>query len=135
MKKNLLLLTVSFIVLSSCHRADKTMKETISNADSVAINYFAGDGSIDTVTVVKIIRDKNTMNQLSGFISGKLIDLKTNCGYDGTIHFFKNDSVVQDIKFRMNDENCVQFSFEEDGQLTATALSPDAKKLLEAIKK
>jgi hypothetical protein len=133
--KNLLIIVAVFIALSSCHHADKTIKETISNTDSIAINYFTGDGSVDTVTTVKIIRDKNTMDQLSGFISGKLIDLKTSCGYDGTIHFFKNDSVVQDIKFRMNDENCMQFSFEEDGKLTATALSPEAKKLLEAIKK
>jgi hypothetical protein len=133
--KNLLIITVVFIALSSCHHADKTIKETIGNSDSVAINYFTGDGSVDTVTAVKVIRDKNTMEQLSGFISGKLIDTKTSCGYDGTIHFFRNDTVVQDIKFRMNDENCMQFSFEEDGKLTATELSPDAKKLLEAIKR
>lgn len=132
--KNLIFVLL-LITLAACHHADKNSKAITSGADSVAINYFTGDGNVDTVTAVKIIHDKDTMQQLSDLIAERLVDIKTNCGYDGTIHFFKNDMVVQDIKFRMNDENCMLFTFIEDGKFTATALSPEAKKLLMAIKK
>jgi len=133
--KNLIALVIILTALSSCHRSDKQLKETISNADSVAINYFSGDGKVDTVTAVKIIHDKNTMDQLAAFASASLTDIKPNCGFDGSIHFYKNDNVVQDIKFRMNDEQCMQFTFTEDGNIVATKLSQQAKDLLEAINK
>ncbi len=133
--KNVITLAIIVIALSSCHHSDKQLKIKISNADSVAINYFTGDGKIDSVTRVKIIRDKNTMEQLADFTSASLTDIKENCGYDGTIHFYKNDNVVQDIRFRMNDEKCMQFTYAEDGNIVATKLSQQAKELLEAINK
>ena len=133
--KNLAALAVILTALSSCHHSDKQLKATISNADSIAINYFTGDGKIDTVTAVKIIHDKNIMEQLAAFATASVTDIKSNCGYDGTIHFYKNDNVVQDIKFRMNDEQCMQFTFTEDGNITATKLSQQAKELLESINK
>ncbi len=121
-------------VLSACNHADKIIKETISNADSIAIKYYTEDGRTDTVTSVKIIRDKNAINQLVDLISASKIPIKTNCGYDGSIHFFKMDTVVQDINFRMNDDNCKQFSFMEDGKPAATNLSENAKQLLKSLK-
>ena len=128
-------LICALFAFASCHKVDKQLKEKISNSDSVAINYFAGDGKVDSVTSVKIIHSKDTIEQLTDFITASLINIKSNCGYDGSIHFYKNDNVVQDINFRMNDENCRQFSFVEDGNFTATGLSSHAKQLLEEIKK
>jgi len=128
------LFIIIIAALSACHHSDKTIKTIISNSDSIAINYFTGDGNVDTVTVVRIIHDKDTMMQLSNLIAEKLVDIRSNCGYDGSIHFFKNDIVVQDIKFRMNDDNCMLFTFIEDGKLTATAVSPAAKELLLKLK-
>lgn len=122
------------IVLASCHQEDKALKAVIVNADSVAINYFTGDGKVDSVTSVKIIRDKNIMQQLSDHITASQSEFKTGCGYDGTIHFFKNDKVVQDIKFRLNNTDCMQFSFIEDGQKAATLLSSEAKRFLTSLK-
>jgi hypothetical protein len=135
MKRIFLFISISIIILSGCHHVDKKFKENIRTGDSVAINYFAADGRVDTVIAVKIIHDRDTMARLANFITNKLVDIKTNCGYDGSIHFFKNDTVVQGINFRMNDENCMQFSFVEDGRLTATFLSAAAKKLLESVQK
>jgi len=122
------------IILTSCHHEDKALKEVITNADSVAINYFTGDGKVDSVTSVKIIKDKNIIQQLTNQITASQSEFKTRCGYDGSIHFFKEDKVVQDIKFRMNSADCMQFSFKEDGQQAATTLSPEAKQLLTSLK-
>ena len=49
--------------------------------------------------------------------------------------FFKKNMVVQDIDFRMNDAACMYFTFKQDGKTAATALSPEAKKLLKYINK
>lgn len=101
----------------------------------MAINYFKGDGSIDTVVAVKIIRDKMTINELANVIASKKSSDNFNCGYDGSLHFFKMNRVIQDIDFKMNDADCMHFSFSQDGKLTATKLSQEAKHLLESLKK
>ncbi len=123
------------IILCACNPTHKKLHEKIVGADSIAINYFKGDGSMDSVTAVKIIRDKNTIGQLTGLITASPTSLQDNCGYDGSIHFFKTNMVIQDIDFRMNGDRCSQFSFSFNGQRVATALSADAKKMLEALKR
>jgi hypothetical protein len=101
----------------------------------VAINYFKGDGSMDTVIAVRIVRDKKTIEQLSDLIGAASAELNIKCGYDGSLHFFKQNRVEQDIDFRMNDKDCMCFSFKQEGRIIATVLSSDAKELLEAIRK
>jgi len=133
--KNVIVVLSLFAVLVSCKRNNTKIKERIINADSVAINFFKGDGSMDTVIAVRIIRDKKTIEQLSDLIGGESTDLNIKCGYDGSLHFFKQNRVEQDIDFRMNDKDCMSFSFKQEGRITATILSPDAKKILEAIRK
>ena len=129
----------TFIILSlliiSCNKTGKQLKERIANADSVAINYFKGDGTMDTVVAVKIIRDKQTVDALTNLLTASDVNYAISCGVDGSIHFFKKDMVVQDIDFRMNKEDCRQFSFLMNGKTVATALSAEAKKMLEVIKK
>jgi hypothetical protein len=134
--KTILFFASLLVCLTACHTgANKELKQLTVDADSVAINYFKGDGTFDTVVAVKIIRDKNAVNKLSDLVSATSTDPKVKCGYDGSLHFFKQDSVVTDIYFRMNDEHCRLFSFLQDGKLTATVLSPDAKQFLEQIEK
>lgn len=123
------------IVFSACNNGNEKIKERVSNSDSVAINYFKGDGSMDTVVAVKIIRDKKTINELANLIAAKNSAGDFKCGYDGSLHFFKMNSVIQDIDFKMNDADCMHFSFSQEGKLTATKLSPEAKLLLESLKK
>jgi len=134
MKKILTLIILSLLFIS-CNKTGKQLKERIANADSVAINYFKGDGRMDTVVAVKIIRDKQALEQLTNLLTAADATYTTNCGVDGSIHFFKRDRVVQDIEFTMSKENCSQFSFLMNGKTVATALSAEAKKLLEAGKK
>jgi hypothetical protein len=126
-------MAIGFLV--SCKRSDTKIKERISNADSIAINYFKGDGTMDTVVAVKILRDKKIMEQLCSLISQESADVNTKCGYDGSLHFFKENRVEQDIDFRMNDKECMFFTFKQEGKLSATVLSPEAKQLLETIRK
>jgi len=133
--KNLYVLLSLVIVLVSCNNTNEKLKERINNSDSVAINYFKGDGSMDTVVAVKIIRDRKMINKLSALIAAKKSSANFKCGYDGSLHFFKMNRVIQDIDFKMNDADCMHFSFSQEGKLTATKLSSEAKQMLESLKK
>ena len=44
---------------------------------------------MDTVVGVKIIRDKKTVGQFATLISAETESENKNCGYDGSLHFFK----------------------------------------------
>jgi hypothetical protein len=110
------------------------LKERINNADSIAINFFKGDGTMDTVVAVKIIRDKKVIENLSTLVCAASAKPTIKCGYDGSLHFFKNNLVVQDIDFRINDAACRYFTFKLSGELKATVLSTEAQKLLENIR-
>ncbi len=132
--KNVIVLSL-FVMLISCKKSNTKIKERIINADSVAINFFKGDGSMDTVVAVRIVRDKKTIEQLSNLIGTSSTELNIKCGYDGSLHFFKQNIVQQDIDFRMNDKDCMCFSFKQNGKLAATILSPEAKELLEVLRK
>jgi hypothetical protein len=122
------------IVFLSCKHSNKELKERLAVTDSIAINYFKGDGSMDTVVAVRIIRDKNTVEQLSNFVAADIIKEKANCGFDGSLHFFKTDMVIQDVYFRMNSDDCNQFTFSFNTKRGAAKLSADAKKLLLQVK-
>ncbi|MES2429941.1 MAG: hypothetical protein V4556_03330 [Bacteroidota bacterium] len=135
MKNVLLILSVAVFFLLSCNHENKKIKEIISGSDSVAINYFKGDGRMDSVVAVKIISDKKIIEQLTTMIGEDAQNDVNKCGYDGSLHFFKLNKVIQDVDFRMNDVNCMQFSFVQDGKVRASTLSPEAKQLIESIKK
>ena len=127
------LLFLSIVIFSSCNRSTG-VKELVSNSDSAAINFFTGDGTMDTVVHVAILRNKKEIEDLANFIeSGTTENLK--CGYDGSLHFFKNNSVIKDIDFRMNDASCMHFSFVMNGKSYSTKLSAEAKTFLQTINK
>lgn len=89
---------------------------------------------MDTVLSVKIIHDKEVMEQLARFITASGCDVKQNCGYDGSLHFFRKNIVVQDVYFRMNDEACRQFTFSFEGKTAAARLSNEAVAVLRKLK-
>lgn len=110
------------------------IKEVITSADSVAINYFKGNGSMDTVVNMVMLKDKVQINKLADYIETPAT-ANFKCGYDGSLHFFKRDMVVQDIDFRMNDVQCMYFSFLLKGKVFTTVLSPEAKQFLQSVNK
>jgi len=125
------MLALAFV---ACKQSNKAIITKVANADSIAINYFTGDGRVDSVVTVKIIKDKQQITQLTSFIGGASTE-PYKCGYDGSLHYFSNGAVLQDVDFRMTDAQCMHFSFMLDGQLYSTVLSPEARQLLESIKK
>lgn len=133
--KNLLLLFTLIVFTASCRHHYKELQQQLAVADSVAINYFKGDGTMDTVTLVKIVKDKNTIQQVAEMITANGSAETKNCGVDGSIHFFKNDRVIKDADFRMNDDACMHFALkDEQGKAINTELTAAAKQLLEALK-
>lgn len=122
------------IVFSGCDDTGEQLRQQIGEADSMAINYFEGDGTMDTVVAVKIIRDKNSVEILTGFIAGSAISQPEKCGYDGSIHFFKNNQVLQDIYFSSTKEDCRHFLFRLNGRDVTTSLSNEAKDFLNKLK-
>jgi hypothetical protein len=133
--KHVLYILIALCTLMACNYPNKEIKERIANSDSMAINYFKGDGTMDTVVAVKIIRDKQNIGQLATFISERSVKGNDKCGYDGSLHFFKMNMVVQDIYFRMNEKECMYFSFLQYGKTQATALSQAAKELIISFRK
>jgi hypothetical protein len=124
-----LIIALLFVLFFSCTHPTG-LKELVNNADSVAINYFKGNGSADSVVNMVMLRDNPSVRQLANFIeSHKTEDFK--CGYDGSIHFFKNNVVLKDVDFRMNDVQCMHFSFLMNGKIYSTKLSAGAKQFME----
>jgi len=133
--KNPLLLYGLFFIISSCNQSNDLIKEQIIHSDSVAINYFKGDGTMDSVVAVKIIKDQKIINQLTEFVSQNNRRMNYSCGVDGSLHFFKMNKVIQDINFGMNKSGCSYFSFTLQGKTQATELSNAAKELIVSLKK
>jgi len=122
------------MTLIACHTSNKEIRSAIENSDSVAINYF-NETVTDSVVAVKIIRDKHTMDRLTDLISADTTAFMTHSGVDGSIHFFKQDAVVEDIFFTLHDDNSMFFFFKQGGRIVATSLSSSAKELLQSLKK
>jgi hypothetical protein len=133
--KILFILIAIILFFTACNKAGKQLKERIIDADSLAINYFKGDGSMDTVIAVKLVRDRNTVNQLVNFVSAGSGSKTNKCGYDGSLHFFKMNRVIQDIDFRMAEGDCNQFTYLVKGKYYAAPITEEAKKLLLQLKK
>ena len=133
--KNLLLVLCVLTVTVSCKHSNDALSKRLSNSDSVAINYFKGDGTMDTVVAIKIIRDQQIISKLAGFISAQQAEMNYACGFDGSLHFFKMNKVVQDINFGMNAAGCSYFSFVLNGKPQATNLSTAAKELITSLRK
>ena len=110
------------------------IKEVITNADSVAINYFKGDGTADTVINMVMLRDKRQISKLADYVETDKTDA-FKCGYDGSIHVFKRDVVTQNIDFSFNDVQCMHFSFLLNNKLHSTNLSPETLQFLQSISK
>ena len=117
-------------IISSCNQSNDLIKEQIIHSDSVAINYFKGDGTMDSVVLVKIIKNQKIIDQLTDFVSQNNRKMNYSCGVDGSLHFFKMNKVIQDVNFGMNESGCSYFSFTLQGKIQATELSSGAKDLI-----
>ncbi len=133
--KNFLLLYGLVFIISSCNQSNGLIKEQIVHSDSVAINYFKGDGTMDSVVEVKIIKDQKIIDQLTDFVYQNNRKMNYSCGVDWSLHFFKMNKVIQDVNFGMNESGCSYFSFTLQGKMQATELSDAAKELIVSLRK
>ena len=97
------LFVIILFYATACNRPNEKIKEYINNTDRIAINFFKGDGTMDKVVAVKMVRNKKAIGDLSSMISASAAKPPVKCGYDGSLHFFKNNRVIQDIGFKMID--------------------------------
>ncbi len=118
-------------VLFSCTKP-KGIKEVIAGADSVAINYFRGDGTADSVTNMVMLRNKSQISMLADYVETDKTE-NYKCGYDGSIHIFKRDAVLQDIDFSFNDVQYMHFSFLLNNKIFSTKLSAEALQFLKSV--
>ena len=86
-----LLIVVAIVAFTSCNKPTG-IKDYVQNADSVAINYFKGDGTMDTVIKVVVLRDKKQVSSLADLVEGGTTE-SAKCGYDGSLHFFKTRQI------------------------------------------
>lgn len=131
--KHCIIILLLGISLSACNKTGKALKEKVSGADSVAINYFKGDGTMDSVVAVKIVRDAKLIEAITEMSGSRASKNVNTCGADGSMHFFKMNKVIQDIDFRLGDD-CSQLAYSFMGAWYTAALHNDAKQLLLGLK-
>ncbi len=131
--KNIIAILSCFLLFNACHTPDNTLRAFLSGTDSVAINYFTGDGRMNTVKAVKIIKERQNIEKLIKECTAEKLKEEKRCGVDGSLHFFRHDTVIADIYFRMNDEKCRRFWYVFKGKSAATRLGSNASALLANI--
>jgi hypothetical protein len=127
------LLFLLLISLIACNSKHHLLAEKIAGCDSVAINFFKGDGQMDTVTKVLIVKDPAVVKKIAGYVCEDKEGMKANCGVGGSLHFFKFDKVIQDVYFTPFNSDCNLFSFKLDGQNETTRLSKEAKNTINQL--
>lgn len=134
MKLNFLIILLGIAtVIAACNSRNNIVYEQINQSDSVAINFFKGDGTMDTVVTVRIVRDSSTIAALADYVTAGNSEMQHTCGYDGSIHFFKNNTVVRDIYFS-NADSCRLFFFTDRGKRVGTTLPVAAAALIQSIR-
>ncbi len=131
--KNFIIIILLVSVVSACNNTAKQLKERVAGADSIAINFYKADGKMDSVTSVEIIRDKNQITKLTDFITTENASEIDNCNNNGSIHYFKNDAVIQDIFFNGSNDGCHRFQFVIDHKSASTMMSTEAGIFLTGI--
>lgn len=128
--KNIIAAIAAVFVFASCNQTATQFKEKVAGSDSLAINYYDSGGKMDSVVAVKITSKPEKIEILTNYIVQNKTSINNNCGIDGSIHYFKNDKVVQDVFF-CSSKDCRQFIFSLNGEKYSTKLSDEAKNLLE----
>ena len=128
------LVIITFIAIS-CNNVHQPTRTLLNNTDSIAINFFTGDGKMDSVTAVRIIKDKEAIVNIVQQATASIFTNKKTCGYDGSLHFFKSNRVVLDIWFKKNNPLCNAFEFVYNGKLVHTKLTSEMATMLHSFQK
>jgi hypothetical protein len=121
------------LLFFSCNNVHEQGRNIIEHSDSVAVNFFTGDGKIDSVTKVAMIKLKEDISLIENEATAATFNADKKCGYDGSLHFFKKNRVVLDIWFKKNDEKCNAFEYTYQGKLVHTKMGNKAIELLNGV--
>lgn len=134
MKVNVAIVIILFI-LTACNNVHQPTRMLLENADSIAINYFTGDGKMDSVTQVYMLKDKVVIANIIQQTTSSIFTNNDVCGYDGSLHFFKNNRVVLDMWFKKNNTKCNAVEFTYNGKLIHTKLTNEMAAILTSFQK
>jgi hypothetical protein len=90
---------VLLFCFAACSQPDKAWRTRLVHIDSVAINMFPGNGSMDSVLGVTVIRDKGTIDSICRWVTEAQADKpSTPCGPQASLHFFSRGMVMHDAE-------------------------------------
>ena len=113
------LVTLVVYFFSSCAQPDKAWRERLVNIDSVAINFFAGNGSMDSVVGVTVVRDAATIDSIRQWITAEQAKPSNEpCGPQASMHFFGMGKVMHDAEWGIASCGLVQYRWQGQTQYT-----------------
>lgn len=110
----------SLLAFASCSGPDKILQDRLTQVDSVAINFFSGDGSMDTVVGVTILRDRKEIDSLVKEAAQASIQVDKPCAPQASMHFFSRGQVIQDLEVGI--AGCDHLSYLHQGKRRTTSI-------------
>lgn len=107
-----LILSVT-ILGTSCSSPDKAWRDRLVNVDSIAINFFPGDGTMDPVVRVKVIRDAATIDSVRQWVTAEQASKPAKpCGPQASFHFFAMGKVMHDAEVGIANCGLIQYRWQ-----------------------
>lgn len=118
-------------LLASCSRSDTAWRERMVQIDSVAINFFPGDGTMDSVTKVMVVRDTATIDSIRKWMTAEKSSKPSKpCGPQASFHFFAMGKVMHDAEVTTSDCGLIQYRWQ--GQTYFNKLPGEMLRWMEA---
>lgn len=118
-------------LIAGCKQSAVT--SSFIGTDSLVIHFKDERAGLVTKTVQTT--EAKAINRMINFIDTKKTD-SLNCGYDGKIFFYNKGQQIQEVDFKMRDDNCNHFVFSIDKkQLIYTKMNNEAVDFLDALEK
>lgn len=126
----IIIVSIIATILLSCGGSSSSISKQLSASDSLVINFTAPQsGSISksvTTTEAKAI------HKLARFVDGKKAE-EFKCGYNGSLLFFSNGKLLNDVSFNYSETGCQHFLLSVDGKLEITEMSNEAVDFLKSL--
>lgn len=128
--KYFLLYLFPLILLSGC--GSSVIRQSFSAADSLVIHFKNEQEGVVTKTVQT--SEEKAISRVIKFMDAKETE-QFKCGYDGKMFFYSEGQKIQEVDFKISDENCNHFSFLLNNKLMGTKMSKEAVDFFEALEK
>ncbi len=121
-----------FTILICCISCGKqsVVSKKLAGCDSLVITFNAPNS--DSVRGMVNTTEKKAIRKLIGFLDGKEAEMK-DCGFDGSMVFFRDGQQVMPVVFKYSQENCQHFLFDADNKVMSTKMNNEEVKFLESL--